>query len=211
MHSYLADRARPYHDAQYSIFLAEIASTLNEILLTWQLLRETPDEDVKGRFAILNRLADTISGTLVRQAMFAEFEMKTHAVAERSEPLTLETLCAAYGEAFDEYVPGVLNDDRTKLGWSRVPHFYGAFYVFQYATGISAAVALARAIRDEGAPATERFMTMLQAGGSDYPLNILREAGVDLSTPEPVRQALSEFDATIAELERLADLGALEP
>ena len=210
MHSFYADRAKPYHDAQYSIFLAEIASTINEILLTWQLLRETPDEEVKGRFAILNRLADTISGTLVRQAMFAEFELKTHEVAERGEPLTLESLCNAYGEVFGAYVPGVLNDERTKLGWSRVPHFYGAFYVFQYATGISAAVALARAIRDEGEPATERFLNMLRAGGADYPLNILREPGVDLESPEPVRQALNEFDATIAELEHLADRGALE-
>jgi len=101
-------------------------------------------------------------------------------------------------------------DDRTRLGWSRVPHFYNAFYVFQYATGISAAIALARSIRDEGQPAVDRFMAMLEAGGSDYPLNILRKAGVDLESPEPVRAALAEFDATVTELTRLADLGALD-
>lgn len=210
MHSFYADRARPFHDAQYSIFLAEIASTINEILLTWQLLREIPEDDVKGRFAILNRLADTISGTLVRQAMFAEFEQKTHDIAERGEPLTLDTLNDLYGEVLEAYIPDIEHDDRTKQGWSRVPHFYNAFYVFQYATGISAAIALARAIRDEGAPAVERYMRMLEAGGHDYPLNILREAGVDLASPEPVRAALAEFDATVAELTRLADLGALE-
>jgi oligoendopeptidase F len=210
MHSYYADLARPYHQAQYSIFLAEIASTINEILLTWQLLREIPEDDVKGRFAILNRLADTISGTLVRQAMFAEFEQRTHEIAERGEPLTLETLNGLYENMLNSYVPGIAIDERTKQGWSRVPHFYNAFYVFQYATGISAAIALARSIRDEGAPAIERYLRMLEAGGHDYPLNILRQAGVDLESPEPVRAALAEFDATVAELTRLADLGALE-
>lgn len=210
MHSFYADRAQPYHNAQYSIFLAEVASTLNEILLTWQLLRELPQDDVKGRFSILNRLADTISGTLVRQAMFAEFELRTHDIAERGEPLSLEALNAIYGEMLEAYVPGVLNDERTRLGWSRVPHFYGAFYVFQYATGISAAISLARSIRDEGQPATERYLAMLSAGGSDYPLNVLRAAGVDLESPEPVRDALKEFDTIIGDLEALADRGALE-
>lgn len=210
MHSFYADRAKPFHQAQYSIFLAEIASTINEILLTWQLLRELDDDDVKGRFAILNRLADTISGTLVRQAMFAEFEQRTHEIAERGEPLTVDTLNDLYGDVINAYIPGIPTDGLTKLGWSRVPHFYNAFYVFQYATGISAAIALARAIRDEGAPAVERYLGMLEAGGSDYPLEILRAAGVDLESPEPVRSALAEFDATVQELTRLADLGALE-
>ncbi|MCC6791139.1 MAG: oligoendopeptidase F [Thermomicrobiales bacterium] len=210
MHSFYADRARPFHDAQYSIFLAEIASTINEVLLTWQLLREIPESDVKGRFAILNRLADTISGTMVRQSMFAEFEQKTHEVAERGEPMTVDSLSDLYGEVLEAYVPGIAYDDRTRLGWSRVPHFYNGFYVFQYATGLSAAIALARAIRDEGAQAVARYMRMLEAGGHDYPLNILRGAGVDLESPEPVRAALAEFDATVTELTRLADLGALE-
>jgi oligoendopeptidase F len=210
LHSLYSDRAQPFHDAQYSIFLAEIASTINEVLLTWRLLRELPEDDVKERFAILNRLADNISGTLIRQAMFAEFEMRTHAAAERGEPLTLDTLNQLYGELIDAYLPGVLNDDRAKQNWSRVPHFYSAFYVYQYATGISAALALARAIRDEGGPAVERFLEFLKAGGSDYSLEILKRAGVDLTSPEPVRAALAEFDATVTELTRLADLGGLE-
>jgi oligoendopeptidase F len=210
MHSFLADCAQPFHDAQYSIFLAEIASTLNEVLLTWDLLRELPEDDVKQRFAILNRLADTISGTLIRQAMFAEFEQRTHEIAERGEPLTLETLNDIYGDVFAAYLPGVQIDDLTRLGWSRVPHFYSAFYVFQYATGISAAIALARKIRDDGQPAVDRFLRMLEAGGSGYSLDILREAGVDLESPEPVRAALAEYDSTVRELTRLADLGALD-
>jgi oligoendopeptidase F len=210
MHSYYADRALPYHTAQYSIFLAEIASTINEVLLTWELLRETPEADVKGRFAILNRLADTISSTLVRQVMFADFEQRTHEVAERGEPLTLETLNEIYTDGLNAFVPGIEISEQTRLGWSRVPHFYGAFYVYQYATGISAAISLARAIRDEGEPAVERFLGMLAAGGSDYPLEILRKAGVDLSTPEPVRSALTELDGIIEELEQLAGRGALE-
>ena len=210
MHSYLADRAQPFHDAQYSIFLAEIASTLNEVLLTWDLLRELPESDVKQRFAILNRLADTISGTLIRQAMFAEFEQRTHEIAERGEPLTVETLNDIYGDVFAAYIPGVQSDDLTRLGWSRVPHFYSAFYVYQYATGISAGIALARKIRDEGQPAVDRFIRMLEAGGSAYSLDILRDAGVDLESPEPVRSALAEYDATVQELTRLADLGALD-
>ena len=206
MHSFYADAAQPFHDAQYSIFVAEIASTLNEVLLTWHLLAELPDYDTDGRFAILNRFADSISTTLVRQVMFAEFEQRTHELVERGEPLTLDTLNEMYGDVLDAYVPGVVNDEAAKQNWSRIPHFYGAFYVFQYATGISAGIALARAIRDQGAPAAERYLEMLRGGGSDYPLEILKRAGVDLTSPEPVRAALAEFDATVREMESL--LGA---
>jgi oligoendopeptidase F len=207
MHSLYADAAQPFHDAGYSLFTAEIASTVNEVLLTWHLLRETPPDDGATRFAILNRFADTIHGTLLRQTMFAEFEHLTHTASESGQPLTLESLNAIYGELVDAYLPGILNDDYARLGWSRVPHFYRAFYVFQYATGISAAVALARAIRDEGAPAAERYLAMLRAGGSDYSLPLLQRAGVDLTTPDPVRAALQEFDDVVAEMTRLVDSG----
>jgi oligoendopeptidase F len=207
MHSLYADAAQPFHDAGYSLFTAEIASTVNEVLLTWHLLRTTPPDDGATRFAILNRFADTIHGTLLRQTMFAEFEQRTHAAVEAGQPLTLDTLNGIYGELIDVYLPGVLNDEYARLGWSRVPHFYRAFYVFQYATGISAAVALARAIRDEGAAAAARYLTMLRAGGSDYSLPLLQRAGVDLTTPAPVRAALQEFDDTVAEMTRLVDAG----
>jgi oligoendopeptidase F len=146
---------------------------------------------------------------LIRQVMFAEFEIRTHETVEQGEPLTLDTLNAIYGDVMGAYNPGVRNDDLAKLTWSRVPHFYGAFYVYQYATGISAAIALARAIRDEGESARERFLQLLRSGGSDYPLELLKAAGVDFLSPEPVRSALAEFAATVAEMEQLADRGAL--
>jgi oligoendopeptidase F len=209
MHSFYADRAQPFHEASYSLFTAEIASTVNEVLLTWHLLGLTPEDDAATRFSILNRFADTIQGTLLRQTMFAEFEHRTHTDAEASVPLTLERLNEIYGQLTDFHLPGVLNDDHAKLVWSRVPHFYRAFYVFQYATGISAAVALATAIRDEGAPAVDRYLGMLRAGGSDYSLPLLQRAGVDLTTPEPVKAALAEFDRTVQTMEALIDRGAL--
>jgi oligoendopeptidase F len=210
MHSLLADRAQPYHDAQYPIFLAEVASTVNEVLLTWHLLRETPADDTLTRFSILNRFADTIHTTLMRQAMFAEFEHRAHAAVESGEPLTGEALNRMYDELMEVYLPGVERDDLARINWSRVPHFYRAFYVYQYATGITAAIALARAIRDEGAPAAERYLRLLEAGGSDYPLVLLQRAGVDLTTPEPLRNALAEFAATVAAMEQIVEAGGLE-
>ncbi len=210
MHSLLADRAQPYHDAQYPIFLAEVASTVNEVLLTWHLLRETPADDTLTRFSILNRFADTIHTTLMRQAMFAEFEHRAHAAVESGEPLTGEALNRIYDELMEVYLPGVERDDLARINWSRVPHFYRAFYVYQYATGITAAIALARAIRDEGAPAAERYLRLLEAGGSDYPLVLLQRAGVDLTTPEPLRNALAEFAATVATMEKIVEEGGLE-
>jgi len=209
MHSLLADRAQPYHDAQYPIFLAEVASTVNEVLLTWYLLQETPEEDRVTRFSILNRFADTIHSTLIRQAMFADFEHRTHAAVEAGQPLTEQSLSEIYGQLMETYMPGVERDDLARLNWSRVPHFYRAFYVYQYATGIAAAIALARAIRDEGAPAAERYLRLLEAGGSDYPLLLLQRAGVDLTTPDPVRDALAEFEATVAEMEQIVAEGGL--
>lgn len=209
MHSLYADAARPYHDAGYPIFLAEIASTVNEVLLTWHLLDETPPEDRLGRFALLNRFADTFFGTVVRQAMFAEFEHRTHAQAEAGEPLTLDSLNALYGELYEAYTPGVEVDDSVRITWGRVPHFYRAFYVYQYATGLSAAITLARAVRDEGPAAQERYLALLAAGGSDYPLELLRRAGIDLASPEPVRTALAEFERVVSEMEQIVEEGAL--
>jgi oligoendopeptidase F len=209
MHSLYSSRNQPYHDAHYSIFLAEIASTLNEVLLTWDLLAQTPEDDKTTRFSLLNHFADTFFTVLLRQAMLAEFEHRTHTAAERNEPITLESLSDIYGEMIAAHLPGVNIDDYARLNWSRVPHFYRAYYVFQYATGISAAVALATQIRDEGALAVDRYLEMLSAGGSDYSLPILARAGVDLSTPAPVRAALAEFDSTVRQMEELVEAGAL--
>ncbi len=204
MHSYLAMNAQPYHYADYTIFSAEIASTVNEVLLTWDLLKTLPDDALMQRFSILNRFADTISGTLVRQSMFADFEDQTHALAATGQPLTRETLMGVYADVAASYRPGLLSDDVSNIEWSRVPHFYRGFYVFQYATGISAAIALAKAIRDEGEPARERYLDMLRAGGADYSVPLLQKAGVDPTTGDPSRAAMAVFDETIAEMEAVA-------
>jgi oligoendopeptidase F len=205
MHTFYSQGNNPFHYAGYSIFLAEVASTVNETLLTWDLLAKTPEENPRERFAILNQFADTISGTLVRQTMFADFEHRAHEAAAQGQPLTPETLSEIYGGRTELYRPGVLNDERSKLEWSRVPHFYRAYYVFQYATGISAALAIASKIRDEGPEARKNYLGMLKAGSSDYPIEVLKRGGADLTTPEPVLSAMRIFDETIAEMEKLAD------
>ena len=205
MHSYYAAKAQPYHYAHYTMFTAEIASTVNEVLLTWELLRSIPEEDLLERFSILDRFVDTIWGTLVRQAMFADFEHQTHQSVLEGRPLTPDTLSSLYGEVAEAYRPGVLNDETARIEWSRIPHFYRAFYVFQYATGISAAIALAKTIRDDGEESRERYLGMLRSGGSDYPIELLKNAGVDATTGEPVRAALAVFDETVAEMERIAE------
>ncbi len=211
MHSRYADATQPYHDAGYTIFLAEIASTVNEVLLGWHLLDQTPPEDHLGRFALLNRFADTYFGTVVRQAMFADFEHQTHAAVEAGQPLTLAALNDIYGELYDAYTPGVAVDDTVRLQWGRIPHFYRAFYVYQYATGLSAAIAIARSLRDEGPAAQQRYLEMLSAGGSDYSLATLQRGGVDLTSPEPVRAGLAEYERVISEMEQMVEDGTLDP
>jgi oligoendopeptidase F len=129
---------------------------------------------------------------------------------EGGTPLTREGLDQVYGELHETYLPGVAVDERVRAGWSRIPHFYRAFYVYQYATGMSSAINIARAVRDEGEPAQRRYLEMLSSGGSDYPMNILRRAGVDLTQREPLQVAMTEFESTIAEMEELATQGVLE-
>ncbi|HEV2128542.1 MAG TPA: oligoendopeptidase F [Thermomicrobiales bacterium] len=209
MHSFYSNRAQPFHLASYPIFLAEIASTVNEVLLTWDLLGSDEARDPVQRFALLNRFADSFYGTVFRQAMFAEFEQRTHAMVEAGTPLTLDALNQLYGELHEAYLPGVNVDDKVRVHWSRVPHFYRAFYVYQYATGMSSAINIATAVRDEGTPAQQRYLEMLEAGGSDYPMNILKRAGVDLTQREPLETAASEFERVVAEMERLAQDGVL--
>lgn len=204
MHSLLASEAQPFHYSGYSIFTAEIASTVNEVLMTWHLLDQLAEDAYDQRFSIINRLVDAIQGTLVRQTQFAEFERETHARYEAGHPLTLEWLNETYSELQKVYVPATELNEAVALTWGRIPHFYRAFYVFQYATGISSALALASQIRDEGAPAAARYLEMLRAGGSDYPLPLLQKAGVDLTTPEPVRAAMREYDRLVGELESIA-------
>src|SRR4051812_24872118 len=210
MHSLYSDANLPFHTAGYPIFLAEIASTVNEVLLTWKLLADLPPHDLVGRFGLLDRFAEGYFGTVARQTMFAEYEQRSHALAEAGTPLTLDALNGIYEELYEAYTPGVAVDDGVRVNWERIPHFYRAFYVYQYATGMSAAIAVARAIRDEGEPARERYLRLLASGGSDYPLQLLAASGVDLTSPAPVAAGLAEFEQVVAEMEQIVSSGALD-
>ncbi|MFO7254943.1 MAG: oligoendopeptidase F, partial [Bacillota bacterium] len=202
LHTYFSNRSQPYVYANYSIFVAEVASTLNEALLAHHLLERWDDR--ARRLYVLNHQLDTFRTTLFRQTMFAEFEQQIHQEAEAGRPLTAERLAELYGELNAAYHgPAVVNDEEIRLEWARIPHFYMNFYVYQYATGFSAAQALARRILEEGQPAVEAYLAFLSSGSSDYPLAVLQRAGVDMTSPEPVRQAIQAFHELVQELERL--------
>ena len=202
MHSYYTWGAQPFPYSSYTLFVAEVASTLNEALLTHYLLQATEDKSL--RMYIINHALETFRGTLYRQTLFAEFEREAHARAEAGEALTPEYLSAIFKGLNDKYYgPVVVVDKLIEVEWARIPHFYSSFYVYQYATGISASAALARQILSEGEPAVQRYRRFLASGSSDYSINLLREAGVDLSTPQPIQQALDTFVGYLDELERL--------
>ncbi len=203
MHSWYSMRSQPFQDYQYPIFLAEVASTLNEELLTHHLLAQT--DDPRMRAFIINRQIDDIRGTVYRQTMFAEFERVIHDIEEAGEPLTLETMQAEYRKLLEAYFgPRFVLDDELSLECLRIPHFYSAFYVYKYATGIAAASSLAAQILGlHSAPAKQRYANFLASGGSRYPIETLREAGVDMESPEPVNAALAVFARRVRELKEL--------
>ncbi|WP_019850672.1 oligoendopeptidase F [Desulfitobacterium sp. PCE1] len=202
LHTYFSNRTQPHIYAGYKIFVAEVASTLNEALVMEHLLKTT--EDPKLLAYLLNHYLEQFRGTVFRQTMFAEFEKKTHAMVEQGEALTAELLSSIYLQLnTDYYGPDVVMDPQIAMEWARIPHFYNAFYVYKYATGFSAATALARKILDEGEPAVERYLKFLSSGSSDYPIELLRKAGVDMETPVPVREALQVFTSLLDRLEAL--------
>ncbi len=202
MHSFFTRHHQPYHYGDYTIFVAEVASTLNEGLLTEYLLKTTNDRAV--RLAILNHSLEDFRGTLFRQTMFAEFEQAIHNRAEQGEPLTADSLSAAYHALVEKYYGGeTVVDDLIDIEWARIPHFYSSFYVYQYATGISAACALVQQILREGQPAVERYLKFLSSGSSDFSIELLKKAGVDMTSPTPVQQALQLFEAHLAQMEEL--------
>ncbi len=204
MHSYYSDRSQPYVYSQYSIFLAEVASTVNESLLIDHLLKNAKER--REKMYLLNYYLEQFRGTVYRQTMFAEFEKIIHERAEKGEAMVPEALNELYLELNRLYYgPDLVLDPAIRLEWSRIPHFYTGFYVFKYATGFSAATALKQQIKAEGEPAVSRYMEFLKAGGSDYPINILQRAGVDLTSPEPVIQALKLFGDLLEELEGLVE------
>lgn len=202
VHSYLAAQAQPPQYSGYSIFLAEIASTVNETLLINHLLDQTTDKQVRA--ALLNEQIDSLTGTIYRQTMFAEFEYLAHKMVEEGTALTHESLCEMYGD-LNRYYHGsaYVDDERASAEWSRIPHFYGAYYVFKYATGMSAALVFADRIRKEGAPAIDKYLGFLRSGSSDYPLAVLQKAGLDMTDPGIVTQALSIYGNLVEELESL--------
>lgn len=199
MHTYYSD-SQPYVNKDYPIFLAEIASTVNENLLLRGMLQNT--DDPKKQSYLINHFIDELRGTVIRQTMFAEFEWKVHTLAEEGKPLTAEVFCQIYHDLLVLYFgENVEIDPYMDWEWARIPHFYRAFYVFKYATGFSAAAAISRHILDTGETAS--YLEFLHAGGSDYPLETLKRAGVDLSTPAPVSTALLEFENMLDALEKL--------
>ncbi|MDD4802016.1 MAG: oligoendopeptidase F [Syntrophomonas sp.] len=202
LHSWYSNHTQPFVYSQYSIFVAEVASTVNESLLIDYLLNNSQDKQEK--IYIINHYLEQFRGTVYRQTMFAEFEKIIHAHAEKGEALTPEFLKQSYRELNGQYYgPDIVLDEEIELEWARIPHFYSAFYVYKYATGFSTATALKEQILNEGQPAVDRYLNFLKSGSSDYPINLLKNAGVDLLTPEPVSNALQYFGKLLDELEKM--------
>jgi oligoendopeptidase F len=202
MHSFYSKANQPYIDARYKIFVAEVASTCNESLLMDYLLKNTTDKTEK--LYILNHYMESFRGTIFRQTMFAEFEKVIHEKAEAGFALTSELLCKIYHDLNTLYYgPDVVIDEHIDIEWARIPHFYSSFYVYKYATGFSAATALSKEILEKGAPALEKYLAFLKSGNSDYPLELLKNAGVDMTTPKPINDALKVFEAVLDEFETL--------
>jgi oligoendopeptidase F len=202
MHTWLAQKSQRFQDYDYPIFLAEVASTFNEELLTHFLLEQASDP--KMRAYIINRQIDDIRGTVFRQTMFAEFEKVIHAIEESGEALTLDVFKAEYRKLLEAYFGSVVVlDPQLELECLRIPHFYSAFYVYKYATGLSAAVALSERVLSGADGAVESYLKFLKSGGSDFPLPTLQRAGVDMTTSAPVEATLRLFERRLSELEEL--------
>lgn len=202
LHSYFSNEAQPFVYSRYRIFVAEVASTCNEVLLMEHLLARTQDK--KERAYLLNHFLESYKSTLYRQTMFAEFEKETNAMAEAGEALTAEALCNAYYGLNRKYFgPEMVSDKEISWEWCRIPHFYYNFYVYQYATGFSAAVAIARKILREGQPAVDAYMKFLSGGCSKSPVELLKIAGVDMASKEPIQDALDLFGELLDEMDGL--------
>jgi len=201
MHSWHSNQNQPEAKAGYTIFVAEVASTVNEILLTRHMLNTVKDAEL--RKYILNHYLDQFRTTVLRQTMFAEFEKLTHAALEHGQPLTHESLCEMYGKLNARYHgSGMREDDTIIYEWARIPHFYNAFYVYKYATGFSCAVAIAQDILSGKKDAVKKYISFLSSGGSDHPLNLLKIAGVDLAGGGPVEACMKEFERALEEFEK---------
>lgn len=202
MHTWHSAKKQPYTYYSYVIFVAEVASTFNEMLLSHHLMQGAKTDE--ERAYLVNRELDDIRGTLIRQTMFAEFEKITHGMAEAGEPLTVEALKSTYRKLLEQYFgPEFALDDELSLECLRIPHFYRSFYVYKYATGISAAIALSQRVLKGGKKELADYITFLSGGCSKDPLDLLRDAGVDMEKPEPVDTALAHFSKLVKELDEL--------
>jgi len=202
MHSWFATKSQSFQDYDYPIFLAEVASTFNEELLTHHLLEQTTDPQMRAY--IINRQIDDIRGTVYRQTMFAEFEKIIHAIEESGDALTLDVFKSEYHKLLETYfAENFVVDLELDLECLRIPHFYHAFYVYKYATGISAAVALSERVLSGESGSVDAYLNFLRSGGSKFPLETLQLAGVDMATPAPVESTLRLFEQRLEELELL--------
>ena len=202
LHSYHSQKAQPQEKADYKIFVAEVASTVNEVLLLKHLLTKTEDQNLKKY--LLSYYMDMIKSTCFRQTQFAEFEFLAHDMAEKGQPLTKDALCNAYLELNKKYYGrSVISDPEIAYEWARIPHFYRAFYVYKYATGIISAISIAERIYTEGAPAVEDYFRFLSSGGSDSPVELLKLAGVDLTKKDAFEAAMASFKDALEQFEAL--------
>lgn len=203
MHSFLSDRAQPYHLSRYSTFVAEVASTFNEALLLEYMLRTVTEDEI--RLSLLGNYLDGARATIFRQVQFAEFELRIHEIAEQGEALTGDLLCSVYDKIAKEYYghdAGVcIVDDEIQAEWAYIPHFYYDFYVYQYATSITASSAFAELVLAGHSDATRRYLELLRAGGSDYPINLLKAAGVDMTTTQPLESTIQRMNRVIDEVD----------
>lgn len=207
MHSYYSNKNQPYPTADYSIFVAEVASTFNEALLIHKMLEEIKDDDI--RLSLLMNYLDGIKGTVFRQTQFAEFELRIHEKAEHGEPLTGDVLTALYGEILKKYYghdKGVCHiDDLYAIEWAYIPHFYYNFYVYQYSTSFTASTALAEKVLGKEKGAVGKYIEFISSGSSDYPIDLLKKAGVDMTTAEPFNKTMAAMNRTMDEIEAILD------
>ncbi|WP_378956610.1 oligoendopeptidase F [Pelosinus sp. sgz500959] len=202
IHSYYSQKYQPYPTSSYTTFCAEVASTTNEILLLEYMLKTTTDKKIK--LYLINQYLEQVRGTVYRQTMFAEFEKTIYIKAEENTPLTADLLDELWHDLNVKYYgTEIITDKDIDIEWARIPHFYMDFYVYQYVTGYSAATTLAEKILQEGEPAQQRYIDFLKSGGSDYSINLLKQAGVDMSSPKPIEITLAKFSTMLDEMEKL--------
>jgi oligoendopeptidase F len=205
MHSFFSNKTQPFAVAGYPIFVAEVASTFNEALLNDHMLKTITDDAAK--LSLLGNYLEGIKGTVFRQTQFAEFELRTHEMVEKGEPLTGDALSKLYADITKKYYghdKGVcIVDDYIQHEWAFIPHFYRNFYVFQYATSFTASAALSEKVMAGDQAATKKYLTFLSSGGSKYPIDLLKEAGVDMTSDEPLELTMKKMNRVMDEMEKL--------